>query len=309
MIIPQETLAHVLAERLGGVFEAVEPMGHGMAHRMVAASWQQNDGTVMPVMIRFFRGRNAHSDAAEEADALRELCRTSYPVPELYLLVDDTGEEPFTVMQRLPGETLTQVARTNPDRISYWLDKASHLLLRLHGIRWQDGYNTLKPVLAPLDYADRQVRWWSNQAATLHAADLVPAFDWLRANLYQTRASTQQTLVHGDFHPDNILVEGDKITGVLDWDSVTIADPAVDVAWTRLPLTVEANADVGDLFTQAYMRRNPAVGKTLPFWEMFAVCRRLTTIAAVKAGQSERMAIWSDAPDLARLIEFRTCGA
>src|SRR5207247_1027477 len=41
---------------------------------------------------------------------------------------------------------------------------------------------------------------------------------------------------HGDFHPQNVLMSGRIVTGVLDWPNAMIADPAYDVAATRIIL-------------------------------------------------------------------------
>jgi aminoglycoside phosphotransferase (APT) family kinase protein len=172
----------------------------------------------------------------------------------------------------------------------------------LHGINWQNGYEALKPVLPPLDFAERQVRWWARQAATVGATDLDEGIGWLRAHLYHTRDAKSQTLIHRDFHPDNILVVGDRISGVVDWGELTIADPSYDVGWSRMVLTTEVNIDLGDRFIEAYTRRNPAVNATLPFWEVFSAVKRLATIATIKANKSERLAMWADAPDLARQV-------
>lgn len=302
MIVSQENFAHGLAERLGGEVHDIEPIRRGMAHRMLKACWQQGEN-ITPIVLRFFGGPRAFEDARIEADALRELGRDCYPVPELHLLVDeeDAPDAPFIVMQQLEGEPLTQIALSHPETISYWLDKASDLLLKLHGLNWQRDYETFKPVLSPLDFAERQLRWWARQAASVQASGIEEGFAWLRAHLYRTREVKQQSLVHRDFHSDNILSDGKQITGVVDWGELTIADPAVDVGWTRMILATEAGTDLGDLFTADYARRNPDILETLAFWEMFAACKRLTTIAAVKAHQSERLSMWANAPELPRL--------
>ena len=44
-------------------------------------------------------------------------------------------------------------------------------------------------------------------------------------------------------------------------------------------LSTEVNAELGDLFTEAYYRRNPDVAETLSFWEVFSACKRLTGVA------------------------------
>lgn len=303
MIVPQNNLTQALSERLGGEVRDLTAMKHGMAHRMYSARWQQSDSTETPIVIRFFYGTHAAEDARLEDSALRELARDGYPVPEMFLLVDVDVIDgaPLTIMSEIPGLPLTQVAQSKPETIPYWFDKASDLLLRLHGINWHNGYPDFIEALTPLDFAERQVRWWRAQAEKVGAAEVLTGFNWLRNSFFCTRRAAGQGLVHRDFHPDNILTDGERITGVIDWGELTIADPAVDVGWTRMILSTEATIALGDQFASDYMRRNPDVAKTLAFWEVFAACKRLTMIATVRANQSERLAMWSGAPDLPRL--------
>jgi aminoglycoside phosphotransferase (APT) family kinase protein len=39
------------------------------------------------------------------------------------------------------------------------------------------------------------------------------------------------TLVHADLGPEHILVDGGRITGVIDWTDARIGDAAIDLAW------------------------------------------------------------------------------
>jgi len=41
----------------------------------------------------------------------------------------------------------------------------------------------------------------------------------------------QAVLAHGDFAPVNVLIDGDSITGLVDFESVRLADPLLDAAW------------------------------------------------------------------------------
>lgn len=76
-------------------------------------------------------------------------------------------------------------------------------------------------------------------AATADRADLLDALD----RLLEVRPDEESpVLCHGDLHPLNLLVDGDRVT-VLDWTGAVVAPAAYDVAWTWLllrypPLTV-----------------------------------------------------------------------
>jgi aminoglycoside phosphotransferase (APT) family kinase protein len=44
-------------------------------------------------------------------------------------------------------------------------------------------------------------------------------------------AKRSVVLAHGDFAPVNMLTDGTTVTGLLDFESVRLADPVFDVAW------------------------------------------------------------------------------
>jgi len=54
---------------------------------------------------------------------------------------------------------------------------------------------------------------------------------WFRANAPEV---PETTLVHGDFRVGNMLVDGDEITAVLDWELARIGDPLYDLAYASL---------------------------------------------------------------------------
>jgi aminoglycoside phosphotransferase (APT) family kinase protein len=279
MLVP-EHLPLLLSEQLEGEVHDLAPLLTGAAHRMYSALWNQHEGS-LPIIIRFFPGSRGAEEAKVEANALRELFRAGYPVPECYLLIEDdhTAGAPFIVIQYLPGEPLGAVAIAQPERVNYWLDKASALLLRLHGLRWQDSFDPFQPALAPLDFAERQLKLLVARARTASADDALAGLGWLRANIHYARRARRTSLIHRDFHPDNLLVKDNAIISVLDWGELTIADPAVDVGWSRMVLATEVDPRLGDTFAEAYKRRSPEVGETLDFWEVFAACKRLTALA------------------------------
>lgn len=58
----------------------------------------------------------------------------------------------------------------------------------------------------------------------------------------------EPTVVHGDLGEHQIRVDGDQVTGVVDWMDARVADPADDVAW----LVATAADDVLDSVMEAY---------------------------------------------------------
>ena len=53
---------------------------------------------------------------------------------------------------------------------------------------------------------------------------------------------TPPSWVHGDLHPGNLLVEGARLSGVIDFGDLTAGDPATDVAVAWMLLGPEPRA-------------------------------------------------------------------
>jgi aminoglycoside phosphotransferase (APT) family kinase protein len=280
-IIPTD-IAGIAADQLGGVVDNITPTPHYGPHRTYQATWQSPDGP-LAIVIRFYLGLRSDEEARAEAAALRELYRLGFPVPELYACVDEsrTFGAPLLIMQRVDGRSLASLiepASGSAIDIQPYLDHACNLMLRLHGLRWQDAFDHFQPAMVALDFAERQVKWWCREAQRIGAEDTLPGFDWLKAHMFLARECPTRVLVHRDFQPATLMIDLGHISGVIDWGELAIADAAVDVGWTRMILDTEVSLGLGAAFTAAYQRHNPSVEVTLPFWEVFAACKRLTML-------------------------------
>lgn len=122
-------------------------------------------------------------------------------------------------------------------------------------------------------------------------ADLADAARWLREHQPPAAAGV---VCHGDLHPFNLLVSGERIT-VLDWSNCMLAPRAHDVAFTSLmlaepPMAVPAPLrpllrSAGRLLARRFIRRYESnAGVTVAVdeiaWHQAVVCLRALTEAA-----------------------------
>lgn len=63
---------------------------------------------------------------------------------------------------------------------------------------------------------------------------MTAAIAWLRA--HAPPAPQRVALVHGDYRSGNVLVAGDRLLAVLDWEMAHAGDPLYDLAWVLDPL-------------------------------------------------------------------------
>jgi aminoglycoside phosphotransferase (APT) family kinase protein len=112
--------------------------------------------------------------------------------------------------------------------------------------------------------ADYEARWRScNPNASV---PLELAFQWLRREL--PRVDGGASLVHGDPGFQNMLVDGDELVCLLDWEFAHAGDPSEDLAYCR-----------------------PTVSRVIP-WEQFLDHYRAAGGPAVTAERLEYFEIW-----------------
>ena len=70
-----------------------------------------------------------------------------------------------------------------------------------------------------------------DQAATTGKIPPVLLRRWEQAMEDVTMWRFHPTVVHGDLHEDNLMVEDDRVTAVTGWTDLRIGDPADDIAW------------------------------------------------------------------------------
>ena len=142
-------------------------------------------------------------------------------------------------MDHLPGRILAVAPR----------DSVPELLGKIHA-----RLHSIDPI--PL------VEVFSNKGIPENEYRLASRFDWINDKAeklpwlrqatnwllkYRPPEPERLSVCHGDFHPFNLLYEGDKVTGVLDWPGFTIGDPVFDVANTIVIITIPSKHLAGSM--------------------------------------------------------------
>jgi aminoglycoside phosphotransferase (APT) family kinase protein len=80
---------------------------------------------------------------------------------------------------------------------------------------------------------------------------------WLEAN---TPPTDRLTLVHGAYRTGNLLVDDDRVSAVLDWETEVIGDPMYDVAYVLSELNREGTHLLSNLVEEDAFRRRYEAG-------------------------------------------------
>ncbi|WP_010532724.1 phosphotransferase family protein [Brachybacterium squillarum] len=174
---------------------------------------------------------------SREVAGLDALAATDLPVPRL-LAADVTGAEagvPVTVTTLLPGAVTLMPA----DR-GGWVRELAGMLARIHAV----------PVPAALEPCEE----WESEDQSWLETDPGLARE-ARALAARPAEPSRAVLAHGDYQHFNVLWQGGRVSGVVDWPTVGRADRGRDTGHCRLNLAVLFEADVAMDFLDAYEER------------------------------------------------------
>lgn len=182
--------------------------------------------------------KTAH-DMSREFQVLSKLSNIYAPAPKPLLFCEDEsiiGSE-FYLMERKQGLIIRgrapQILIDSPEMQRKVCDSFIENLAALHALDYSSA--GLSELGHPEGYNRRQVEGWTKRyfnAKTDEHPELESAISWLNANIAPESGAA---LIHNDYKFDNVMLAPDdltKVTGVLDWEMVTIGDPLMDLGTT-----------------------------------------------------------------------------
>ena len=238
-------------------------------------------GTSEPLIARRDpTGSVLETDRAVEAAVLRALEGTDVPAP-VVLWCDPTGARlgrPTLVMERAEGECDWFVLN-GPRPLAERAGIAEQLCDRLadiHRVDWRAaGFGEfLEDPGAKA--AHRAVDVWEAELRRVQVEaqpELELVLGWLREHAPDAQATT---LVHADFKPGNVLLRGDRVSLVMDWELAHLGDPLEDIGWVTNPLRarehrIEGVWEPGDLIARWERRTGlHADGDAVLWWRVLA---------------------------------------
>jgi hygromycin-B 4-O-kinase len=171
----------------------------------------------------------------KDAFAYRKFARPDLPIPEI-TCIGQVDDHFYCISENMPGVTLQDLhpeemppvlgptARTLDAIAESDLDEMSGFgPFNAHGIgRYETWQDFLTSVADPHRYDWPAVQSLADMDSVNR---LLERLDGLVVHCPETRG-----LVHGDFGSNNVLTDGRRITGIVDWSEASIGDPLYDVA-------------------------------------------------------------------------------
>ena len=269
------------------------------------ASWLDDGRRVSEPLIarRDPVGSVLETDRAVEFGLLHALEGSALPTPRVRWLDADGQwlQRPTIVMRREEGECdwfVLNGPRPLATRLSL-AEQFCDVLIAIHQLDWRPlgladvlGNPDPDPALAALDHWESQLRRCQREPFP----ELEVVLAWLRS--HAPTECHHPVLVHADFKPGNALLQGDRVTFMLDWELAHLGDPVEDLGWITNPVRRREHQIPGVWERQQLIARyEQATGITvsdeaLRWWNVLANFKLsvivLTGLAAFVEGRYDR---------------------
>jgi aminoglycoside phosphotransferase (APT) family kinase protein len=277
-----------------------------------------------PKVLRFYQGSAADAKGAREHVTIDRLFAAGYPVPRLYAFEGDHRAmgAPFLIMQRLAGGPLFTV-RSFPNAFKTFsmaffsfvqaqsklhkLDPAAADLCEIpHAYAPIDGTSSVSPLL------DRLLAIIANRVDNGPLPGLREGLNLVTERAARFRNS-RDSLVHMDYHPRNVMVQGMRVTGVIDWVNTDVGDRHLDAAMTAVILSSSAlekprwmrdnvignglRASFAALYLPLYHAMAPLDFERFRYCQAVAALLRLSMLGMMRARGPEVMGFRREAID------------
>lgn len=223
-------------------------------------------------VIKLYRPGWEATDADYEFKLVQQIQGSSIPTPAAVELVTIDGR-PGIVFERVNGRNLLEIIQEDPSRLEPLTKQLAALQAQLHGIR----LNGLPDNQQRLQRKITNARPLSVEMKTAVLAQL-------------NQLPQDNALLHGDFHPGNILLTDDGPV-IIDWIDASLGHPLADVARTIIIIgygdPAEADAEtlarlqqIRQLFLSVYLETygalRPFAPADLEAWQMPVAAGRLS---------------------------------
>jgi len=204
----------------------------------------------MPLVLRFYQGPFADAKGARENFTIAKLSEVGFSVPKPYGYEPshEVLGAPFLIMQRVAGGPLF-ATRSFPSAFKTFSlgffgfvraqVRLHQMELRKSGLDEIPRAYTAEGLEAGAPLLDRMLKIIEHRVEQGPLPGLKEACARLAARAAEFR-SAPLSLLHMDYHPQNVVVQGLRVNGVIDWVNTDIGDRHLDAAMTAAILSSSA---------------------------------------------------------------------
>jgi aminoglycoside phosphotransferase (APT) family kinase protein len=295
------------------------------------------DNLAGSLILRAYRQGYMRPDQARfEAAVQNAVAGLGYPAARVFVTCQEPAVlgTPFIVMERLSGSMVLE-GIGGPDasgtmrfsgagrllrsvRLLWEIPRAlAEAQVRLHDLDPQPLLDAIEREGLPRDSITVEGR-----LETLRAyidANRIEGFREVVAWLVEHAPLPEKVVIcHCDIQPNNLLMTGGVITGVVDWSQVIVAGPALDVGCTKMAmdtaplemppmlqwLSRPISRTVSRGYVGRYTKERPLPRSSLDYYGALRAISELARVAAMHVGSLSEPGVWDNPAGVRNLIQY-----
>jgi aminoglycoside phosphotransferase (APT) family kinase protein len=229
------------------------------------------------LVLRLFP-KYSHPETASWQAMLHNLLRDeNLPVPKVFLHSSDQSilGGTFLVMEFAEGETIDPTIDPSVLVLTAKTQAKLHL---------KDGRNISKRIRAhghsvESHRFDGRINWVIEKSKKYSGFDEV--MKWLVDN--RPVGPHIPRIIHGDFHPMNLLVKDGEVSAILDWSGFMVGDPMYGLGWTKALFIATGKPELPEdvfnnlvrMYTEVYESIHPIDFNKVDYFVVYRLVRAL----------------------------------
>jgi len=234
------------------------------------------------LIIRLYPGQDGEEKAKKEFNLMASLMMTTIQVPDPFRLeVRNNLQLPFVIMEYIKGQLLSIRLRDDTERQNFYLNHFARILAEIHTVDYETmiSQSTMYQVADdPYHYLARLLTSFKDLIEIHNKKEFIPVLRWLVERM-DTVPHDKLSLLHGDYHLANVMVDDQDEMYVIDWIDGSIGDYRVDLAWTLIIHETNISKEVRDIILNYYRAHSPFAVEGIKYFEVLAILRQLLDIS------------------------------
>ncbi|MFW9988127.1 MAG: phosphotransferase family protein [Candidatus Odinarchaeota archaeon] len=198
--------------------------------------------------------------------------------PYLLKLTPNTRESPYFIMEKINGTRLDYLLESDPEQSVKLIEKFIQELFKIHSIDIKLFPQIPTPDIQnnPFAAIDQFLLKKLEQVKRFDKdlSELRPVINWLEKNKFKNPCK-KLVLIHGDYHPPNIIVQEDGKFRILDWRNIAISDFRRELGFTTATLNCFTKINLAPLITKIYEQNSGWKVENLSYFIILAMLSNL----------------------------------
>lgn len=230
-------------------------------------------------VIRFFFGEEQNQQVAREFNTMALVREQRLLVPQgvLYQSQSSLFGQAFIVMDKILGPTMADlIYPLNEEDTQDQLTKMAIVFSQLHRIPPE----TIFPIIEGMqeNYLTVQLEKMDATIKKYQIEEFEPLYAILQNGLLDVEQA-HLTIIHNDYHPQNILVQEDSgMYFTIDWSFAEVGDFRLDLAWTIFLIGTIVGTQYRAGFLKSYEKESGIKIRQLVYFETLKLTQRMLTI-------------------------------